>query len=209
MEREGKIILVFIILLVIAILAGLSYLVLKMSPHQSNYNSSQSKSPAHINTTNDIVVNENMLARDIVKCDSSTVATDPEKSLNIFFVGAGYSQDQLFCKDKCNLTDFSKILENDIYLLLYSENKTQGFGLLTIEPFNQNINKIKIYVLTSTMDCDYKTDPYCFFNFKDQIGRSCPAYNPNDHIYILIGYDDPESFHLGGGSPHYSASHRI
>jgi hypothetical protein len=146
---------------------------------------------------------------EIIRCDNSETNINSDSSLNIFFVGSGYDSNQLFCKDKCNLTDFSKVLENDIYRFLYNDNKTQGFGLLTIEPFKPNLDKLNIYMLTSPINCDYKVNRYCFFNFREQVANLCAAYNPDDYIYVIIGYDDSETFGLGGGTPsYYSVSHR-
>jgi len=141
------------------------------------------------------------------KCVKIFGDSQSSKSMNIFFVGVGYNQGQISCETECNLNSFDKILENDITHFLFNEDQREGFGILSVEPFASNLDKVNVFMLSESMDCDYQNEPYCYFdpNIESLVIESCQDYVKNNPIHVIIGYDDPTTYGHGGWSqPNFS-----
>ncbi len=158
---------------------------------------------------NNQVVRTSTVSPDNAICEKIFGSRNLTKGLNIFFVGVGYSENQIECNGDCSLDNYDTVLENDIYRFLYNNESLKGYGLLTIEPFRSYRDYVNIYMLKTPIICDYQTDPYCSWtSVIDSVVNNCPAYKPNMPIHTIYGYDDPVTYGLGGGNQGHSGNHR-
>lgn len=138
----------------------------------------------------------------------------PADAMNIVFVGSGYNQNEIFLGSRRIFDPNSKVknLENDVDRLLYSTSTIEGYGLLTIEPFKSNLDKVNVYMLSTPYNFDYSNGREgWFFQTRPIIEAKCPQLIANDilsHIHTIVGYDDPFLFGFGGGGLHGSVTHR-
>ncbi|MDO8517573.1 MAG: DUF4215 domain-containing protein [Nanoarchaeota archaeon] len=114
-----------------------------------------------------------------------------ENAMNIFIIGAGYNENEIYCNYRCDDSNDYKNLQNDINRMLFSRSKTLGYGLLTVEPFASNLDKINVFMITKPYNFHDQSKLFSFF--KDNCGISMvQERSKNNFIVVINGYGEGE-----------------
>ena len=136
-------------------------------------------------------------------CKKVFGSSDPSKTMNLFIVPINYPSDKLYYNGTYNLKDFSINFENDVYRMLFGESENLGYGLLNVEPFYSNLDKITVFILPQEFyfGCiDGSHQNYISF-FTDKL-KECEHFDDKDYIFALIGEKqsvDNQCLECGGG----------
>jgi len=139
-------------------------------------------------------------------CKMLVEATNSIRPMNLIFVPVNYQQNQIFYNNPYNLLDYSVNFENDIYRFLYSNNETDGYGLLNVEPFVSNLNRMNIYMYSIANQ--FEEQNYVGY-YTNVLNENCGFNMTNSFVYGIIGEHQSVHSNWGGGSFWFSSSHRI
>jgi len=136
-----------------------------------------------------------------------------KKKMNIFFVGVDYPENKLLYNKNYNLNDYSPNLENDIFRILYNDSYEIGYGLLTIEPFVSNLDKINIFLVNESIKADWENSGLGYFSISqiaDGISRlllkHCAQFlKKEDVVGVILAKDHPLAYKCCGASSVYIA----
>ncbi len=158
-----------------------------------------------------IINNNNNESED--KCIKIFGEGNPEETLNIFILPVNYPSDELVYEKPYDLDDFTVNFENDVNRLLFSANSTNGYGLLMVEPFTSNLDKISVFIypiynyFEPTPGGHFEVARY----FREKLSQECIYYEEKSFIHLLIG-EKQEEKHSGWigakGSALFSGSFR-